>query len=201
MSTHKLLVYQQLSQRIRGKLLWLGLLLVGVGSYDLLVRPVLGDFWFAVWVAAASVALLWVYYAFFVRRAALHVGPDTLVLQGSWRRVKISYGRVDTATSTKMAKHFPREALKGQEWAMVAPYYHLTCIFLELNSFPRAFRTRRLWFPRILFSPVRPGVLLVVQDWMALSRAIDEARNLWAETRRSEQQGDKRSLAAQILDY
>ncbi len=201
MSTYKLLIYQQLSLRMRGKLLWTGLFLTGLGSYDLFVQPVWGNYWFAVWVAAASVALLWVYFAFFVRRAALHVRPDTLVLQGPLRRVKISYGRVATATTTKMVKHFPRETLKGSEWAMVEPYHHLTCIFLELNSFPRAFKARRFWFPRIMFSPVRPGLLLVVQDWMALSRAIDEARNQWAEARRSQQQGDKRSLAAQILDY
>ncbi len=201
MSKHKLLIYQQLSRRMRGKLLWLGFILVGLGGYDLFIRPVLDPYWFAIWVAAGCVAVLWVYYAFFVRRAALHVGADTLLLQGPLRRVKISYGRIDTATSTKMAKHFSRETLKGQEWAMVEPYHHLTCIFLELNSFPRAFKARRLWFPRILFSPMRPGLLLVVQDWMALSRAIDEARNGWAEARRSEQQGDKRSLAAQVLDY
>lgn len=201
MSTHKLLIYQQLSRRMRGKLMWLGIFLVGLGGYDLLVRPVFGSYWVAIWVAAGSVGILWLYYALLVPRAALHVRGDTLWLQGPLRRVKISYGRVESATSTKMAKHFSREALKGHEWAIVEPYFHLTCIFLALNSFPRAFKVRRLWFPHLLFSPMQPGLLLVVQDWMGLSRAIDEARNVWAETRRAQQQGDRRSLAAQILDY
>lgn len=200
-SIHKLLIYQELSRRMRGKLLWLGIVLTGLGGFDLLVKPVFAEFWFAVWIAAAGVWLMWIYYAFLARRAALYVLPDVLVLQGPLRRIKISYGRIETATSTKMAKHFPRNELNGQEWAMVAPYHHLTCIFLELNSFPRAFNHRRLWFPRILFSPMRPGLLLVVPDWMSLSRAIDNARGAWSEARRSEREGDKRSLAAQVLDY
>ena len=84
---------------------------------------------------------------------------------------------------------------------MVEPFYHLTCVFVEMNSFPRAFTRRRLWFSRLLFSPMRPGLLIVVEDWMNLSRAIDKARNEWHEKRRSNEKGDKRSLAAQILDY
>ena len=201
MSKFKLLIYQELSRRMRGKLLWSGAILVALGVYDLFVQPVFGNAWYAVWAAAAAAGLLWLYYGLLVRRTALYVRPDSLILRGPLRKVKISYGRIDTATTTKMAKHFPREELKGQEWAMVEPFHHLTCIFVEMNSFPRAFTRRRLWFPRILFSPVRPGLLIVVEDWMNLSRAIDKARNEWHEKRRGEQQGDKRSPAAQILDY
>jgi len=46
-----------------------------------------------------------------------------------------------------------------------------------LSSYPKSFRWRKLWFPRILFGTARRGLICYVEDWMALSRDIESARS------------------------
>lgn len=193
--------YEFTSKRMRNKLLLLLLVLVAFIVFDIFV-PVTGDLWFVLWAVVPLVLVLWVYYAFFVRRASLIVKPQYMILQGPFTAVKISYGRVSTITSSHMSQHYDLKSLKGRQKFSVKPLYQYSCGFIELNSFPKKLaKQRRLWFSPFLFSPRRPGLLLVVEDWMKLSRDVEDARQRWREARGLEVKEDKRSLAARILDY
>jgi extradiol dioxygenase family protein len=70
-----------------------------------------------------------------------------------------------------------------------------TCLHIELSSYPKSYKYRRFWYSRFLFSEVKPGMLLVVDDWMALSRQLEVARSRWHEENKARRQGDQRSLA------
>lgn len=202
MKTHKLLLYELASRRVRNKLLLLWLLLLLLASYDTFISPLFGDYWFVMWVAVAALVLLWVYYAFFVRRGALIITPNYLILQGPLNQVRLSYGRVTSVTSSHLSQHFDLETLKGRERFMVEPLYQYTCGFIELYSFPKKLSPKkRKRFPRFLFSPRRLGLLLVVDDWMKLSRDVEIARQKWREANNVGEKEDTRSLAARILDY
>lgn len=85
---------------------------------------------------------------------------------------------------------------------MVEPLYQYTCGFVELYSYPKKLSTKkRKRFPKFLFSPRRLGLLLVVDDWMKLSRDVEIARQKWRETHKGGEKEDTRTLAARILDY
>ncbi len=121
MKKHKLLLYDQMSRRMRGRLLWLGLTLLVLAVVDLL-RPFLGPTFYLLWLVVGLVVLLWLYYGILVRRAGVVVTPSYLLLQGPLRGVKISYGRISAVTSTQMAQHYDFDALKGGERRLVQPF-------------------------------------------------------------------------------
>ncbi len=186
---------------MRGKLLWLGLTLLVLAVVDL-IRPFLGPTFYLLWLVIGLVALLWIYYSILLRRTDIFVGPSYLLLRGPLREVKISYGRIETITSTQMSQHFNLKQLKARERSLVKPVFAATCTFISLNSWPKSLQKRRtLWFPRLLFGVRREGLLLVSPNWLTLNRDIEEARRKWHDARRQKNQKDGRSLAAQILDW
>ena len=199
MKKHKLLLYDQMSRRMRGKLLWLGLILLVLAVVDL-VRPFLGSYFYLLWLVIGLVAVLWVYYGILLRRAGVVVTPHYLLLQGPLRGVKISYGRMDTVTSTQMSQHYDFNTLKARERSLVKPFIGATCSFVNMHSWPKTLNQRTLWFPRLLFGVRREGLLLASPNWMQLNRDIEEARRKWHDARQQKDKKDGRSLAAQILD-
>ncbi|VAW33754.1 hypothetical protein MNBD_CHLOROFLEXI01-1077 [hydrothermal vent metagenome] len=186
---------------MRGKLLWLGLILLALALYDYWIRPFLGDFWYLAWLVLGVVLILWVYYAFLLRRAGITVAPNYLQLRGPLRQVKISYGRIDTITSSQMRQHYNFKELKSRERSLIKSFFGTTCSFISLNSWPKTLKQRKLWFPRLLFGVRREGLLLATPNWMQLNRDVEEARQKWREARQRGKKKDGRSLAAQILDY
>ena len=184
---------------MRGKLLWLGIFLLVLAVYDL-IRPFLGNSWYLAWLMLAVVTVLWVYYSIFLRRTGLTVTPDYLLLSGPLRQVKISYGRIDTVTSTQMSQHYNLKELKARERSLVQPFFGTACSFISLNTWPKTLDQRTLWFPRLLFGVRREGLLLACPNWMQLNRDIEEACSKWREARQQKTKKDGRSLAAQILD-
>lgn len=203
MKKFKLRIFDVLSRRLRNKLLLLWVLLLAAAVYDLF-QPFLGSLWFILWLVIPVVLVLWIYYAFVVPRAWLAVTPDYLLLRVPFRQVKISYGRVAAVTATQLAQHYSLKELNGRERVLAKPFFNQTCALIELSSFPPAMKRRHLWFPRIFFSTGRPGLLLVVDDWMALSRDVTSARDRWRDKKapkKGPDDQDGRSLAAKILDY
>ncbi len=184
---------------MRGRFFWLAWLLFTLGLYDLLIAPVMGEAWYWLWVALALVLLLWFYYARLLPRTAVQPRAQYFVLQGPLRRVKISYGRIHTITPVKLAQHLHPNSLSNGEREVLEPYLHVTAVFVALSSMPKPLQKPRLWFPRWLFSPVQPGLLLVVNDWLALSRELEECRAAWRDQRLQAAQPDRRSLAARVL--
>lgn len=188
---------------MRRKLLLLWLVLLAVAVYDWF-QPTFGDYWFLLWLVIPIIIVLWVYYAFVVPRAWLIVTPQHLVLNVPFREVVIEYERIANVTSTQLAQHYSLKELSGRERALAKPFFKRTCALIEMQRFPADLRRRRLWFPRIFFSTGRPGLLLVVDDWIQLSRDVTSARDHWRAEHaplRTDEDDDHRSLAAKILDY
>jgi hypothetical protein len=196
---HRLLLYARLSRHMRPLSLWLGLIVLAIGVYDQFTA-VLGDSWYLVWVVFGVLVLIWFYYAVLMRRGAILVHPNYIKLQGALVGVKISYGRFHSSTSARLEQHYPYSSLNGREQDLLEPLYPQTCVFIELKSYPPRLKHRRFWFPPFLFGTNRPGLICVVDDWMALNRDIEAARSVWQQKYDRRGESDTRSLAAQILD-
>ena len=198
---YELILFEQTSRRMRGMLLLLALTLFVIGLYDLAIRPILGGWGFLLWLVMIPVWAFWYYYAILVRRGAILLTPEHLVLQGPRQQIRISYGRFATVTSVKFEQHFPRAKLSRAERARLKPLYERTAICLELYSFPPKFEEQIKQFPRYLRSQTRQGLLLSVDDWMALSRDLEARKIAWhAKHDKRHQQADKQSPASRPLD-
>lgn len=201
---HRLLIFDVLSRRYRWKLLILWVVLLVLGLADLLYRSFLGDYWYVLWIVLPLVILFWGYYTFFLPRAWFIVTPDHMLLQTPAGQMKISYGRLDNVTSSQMVQHFTLKKLSRRDRVLAKPHFRQTCALLEMNSMPEALEKKRNQLPAILFSTGRPGMLLLVEDWIQLSRDVEVARTNWRATRKPRQNGDDddpRSLAARILEF
>jgi|GEM_PF-4345445 hypothetical protein len=196
MKQHRLLIFDQIRRRLRVRLTLLVIVMLAVGLYDQYTEW-LGDYWLVWWAAFLVVMIVWVYFVVMMRRASIQVREKFLRLQGPVVGYNISYGRIHSVTSGKMEQHYQFDELRKGERATIKPYYGSTCIFIELSSFPRSIRWRGLWFPRILFSANRRGLICHVEDWMALSRDIESARS--HRYARLDNRHPERTLAGEVL--
>jgi hypothetical protein len=195
---HRLLLFKEISKRLRGVLTLLLITMLAIGLYDQF-NPILGDIWYLWWAAIAVALLLWIYYVVLLPRATIQMRPNYLRLQGPLRGLNVSYGRVHSATAGSLTQHFSWDSLSRSERNLLEPFQGRTVVFVELHSFPDAFKRRHWWFPRLLFGTSRPGLVLMVEDWMAVSRDIEAARSVWHQ-RRAARGRKSQSLARRVLD-
>ncbi len=198
MQQHRLLIFNQIGKSKKTKLALLALVLLAIGLYDQFTE-FLGDYWLAWWAAFLLIVTLWVYFAIMMRRASIQVRSKFLRLQGPIIGYNISYGRIHSVTSGKMEQHYKIEDLKKSERVMSQPFLGHTCLFIELSSYPKSFRWRKLWFPRILFGTARRGLICYVEDWMALSRDIESARSHRYANIERDRHYESKSLAKIVL--
>lgn len=196
---HRLLIYEIMSKRLRNKLLFLFLILLGIGVYDYFYQILADDIWFYFWIVILIVFLMWLYYAFVMPRASIQTRPKSLRLRGPLMAFNISYARIHSVTSAQMSQHFPFDSLKGREQGVLEPLYNRTCVFIELSSYPKAFKWRHLWFPKYLFGTSRPGLVCVTEDWLTLSRDVEAYRGERYERVHTPDRAESRSLAAKVL--
>lgn len=199
MKKYRLLVYEGISGRFRVTLSLLLVLLGGLAVYDLL-RPFAGTRWWLLWGMFGIVGLLWGYYVVLMRRAFLQIHTKFLRIQGPVWGMNVSYGRIKMVTTTLLSHHFPLESLRGADRALLRSFFGNTNLLVELHSFPPAWPRRLWWFSKFVFAVTRPGLLLIVDDWMTVSREIEAARIAWHGDREARNKIDNRSLAARILD-
>lgn len=199
MAKHRLLIFDRISRRMRWRLVLLLIVLLLVGVYDQFTGY-LGSLWWGWWLAILLVSVLYLYYAVLLRRASIQVRPGSFRFQGPLIGYTISYGRIYSVASGRMEQHYSKNQLGPNEWSILKPLYFTTSLFIELNSTPRHFNRRRLWFPRLFFGPARPGLICHVEDWMGLSQALDEARSQRKSALDQAHISNRKTLVGRILD-
>ena len=69
-----------------------------------------------------------------LKRAAIKVRPDLLIVQGPLGSLKISYGRIYSATSVRLELHHPYKSLSGWQKGTFRPLYQETCVLIDLSQ-------------------------------------------------------------------
>ena len=195
---HRLLLYDLISRRMRGKVLLLVIFFLVAGIADWYLE-FFGALWYFVWIGLAVSSVLWVYYGLLVKRASVMVREDLLLVQGPLTRFKVSYGRIISTTSVRLDRHHPYKSLSSWEKGTFRPLYEQTCLLVDLEGWPKARATQKSWLAKQLFSTSGPGILCSVEDWMSLSQDIEAARGEWLLRREKYKKGDTRSLAAKVM--
>jgi hypothetical protein len=198
MTKYRLLPQKQMSLRVRWKLVLLAVIMLALGIYDQFTE-ILGPNWVAIWLALGAVLILWLYYALLMPRAAIHVAPGHIRLQGPLYGRKVSFKRISSVSAGKLDQHYPYEMLSLNERPILKPIYQRTCAFVELNSYPKAFKRRRWWFPRTMFGTRKKGLLCYVDDWMALSQDLESVRARHLATNGDDSKRQRLTLVGRIL--
>jgi len=120
-------------------------------------------------------------YALLASRAAVALGTQTFTVQTPLYPVVFSYARVDTVRPVTFGSAI---ATKGVRAAHRRVYGHLlarTAIVVTLRSYPLPIAWLRLWFHPLLLHPKERALILLVDDWMALSLGLESRRIQWRE--------------------
>ncbi len=141
--------------------------------------------------ALVSLALL--VYTFMARRLSwVQCRANHLRIQTPFYPLVISYNRIKAVRPNPFHKVFDPLEEKEARRRWLLPYWREMVIVVELSKYPMSKAWLRLWLNPYLLRPDSPGFVFLVEDWMALSRQVDEFRNTWGmrrtERRRTERQ-------------
>lgn len=130
-------------------------------------------------VPALASAIIFV-YAYLARRMAwVQCRPKHLRIQTPIYALAISYGRIKGTRPEGLAAALGAGRRKGAARGWLRPYLGKTALFLDLSRYPLPKLWLRLLLPAFLLQPDRPGLVLLVEDWMALSNQIDSHVTEW----------------------
>jgi len=141
----------------------------------------------------ALASLLILTYAYLARRLAwVQCKPNKLYIRTPFHPLSVSYSRFKGVRPTTFAQVFDPEKERGARRAWLYPYWNRTVIVVEISDYPLPRTWLHLWFSRYLLTPNSNGFVFLVDDWMTLSRQLDDARANW-EMRRAARWQDMRA--------
>ncbi|MFN2269328.1 MAG: hypothetical protein ACK2US_00730 [Anaerolineae bacterium] len=133
--------------------------------------------------ALASFALF--AYVFIARRMAwVQCRPGYLQIQTPIYPLAISYARIKIVRPTEFSHIFDPSKEKRARRDWLRPYWGMTTVVVEISKYPVKKEWLRLWFNHYMFSPEATGFVFLVDDWMTLSRELQDFRSNW-ELRRA----------------
>jgi hypothetical protein len=125
-------------------------------------------------------------YAFLARRMAwVQCRPGHLHIQTPIYPLAVSYARIKVVRPSELGHIFDPSKEKPGRRNWLLPYWGMTAVVVEISKYPVSKDWLRLWFNRYMFAPDVTGFVFLVNDWMALSRQLDDFRSNW-ELRRAE---------------
>jgi hypothetical protein len=198
--TFPLLLYRQVMRRFRQPMLLVALLLAGLWLLVISGQPAWPPATAAGWLQAGAAAAGFAYLFSLVGARLAYVQPraDHLRLQTPIYRLKISYRRIVSTRPVNLGKTFPASTLNRAEARMLQPFMAQPALGLELSELPLRPFLLKLFFHRLFLAPDRPGLILIVDDWMRLSEQLSDHIDT-RRSQRSDSEGRHFSTVARIL--
>lgn len=178
---YRLLLYERVVGRQRGKALFLALALLALWalvSYGWVAWPQPpADAWL---LAGGFVSLAyWLLARFGPRRAYVQPREDHLRVQTPIYRLKISYRRIRNTRPVEFGKLMQRTRLSRAERRLLTPFANRTALGVDLSGWPLSPRLLRLFLSRFTLAPDETGLVLLVDDWMGLSNQLASRMDTW----------------------
>jgi hypothetical protein len=128
-------------------------------------------------------------YTFLARSMAwVQCRPGHIRIQTPIYPLAVSYNRITGVRPKPFAEIFNTAAKSAARQDWLQPFGQQTAIVVSLSKYPVSRAWLRLWFSPYLLDPKDNGFVFLVEDWMALSRQVDEYRIAW-ETRHKPRPG------------
>jgi hypothetical protein len=107
-----------------------------------------------------------------------------LRIQTPFYPLAISYGRIKATRTPAFGQIVDPTKEKPARRAWLRPYWTKTVLVVDLYKYPLKKFWLRLWLSPYMFTPGKPGFVFLVEDWMKLSRQLDDFRTQY-EARRA----------------
>lgn len=154
--------------------------------------------------AIGAIGLIIFFYALLARRAAyVQCTSQYLKIRTPLMPVAISYARILQVRPNDFNQQFSRGDLKSSQRRLVEPFFGKTVLVMELKAFPMKERSLRLWLNRFMFATNVTGFVLLVEDWMALSRQISMHLDQWVARRQQKtgRRDERQDRLRQIIGH
>ncbi len=184
---YPLLVYREMTRAW----LWPSLLLIPGGVLLWWAVPQIPqlDARFAPAGLVLSVAgTLLLFYVLLARRAHVSCAKNKFVIHTPLYPVAFSYGRITMIRPTEFNTIYPPQEEKSSRRRMYAHLWAKTALVVDVRGFPLPLRWLKLWFHPYLLHPKEQALVLLVEDWMALSLQLETRSSEWRERRRRPQE-------------
>jgi hypothetical protein len=144
-----------------------------------MIRPVL--------VVTAVIGALILTLMILVRQTSYVVCQmDGLFIHLPFRSFLVPYANVRSVRPDALFRIFPPGEQSGWQRNVMSGVWSRTVVVVELNEFPWPRRQLRTWGGKYLLLPHEPGLVLPVQDWMALRTELDDRYAAWRLRQRPE---------------
>ncbi len=131
------------------------------------------------------VALVLLAYTWLAARvAAVQCRAKHLWIRTPFYPLVISYARIKSVRPKPFGEAIARGPGGSAKVEWLRPYWGRTALVVELSAYPLPKGWLRLWCSPYLLSPQSTAFVLLVDDWMRLSRQLDDFRGAW-ELRRA----------------
>jgi hypothetical protein len=107
-------------------------------------------------------------------RAYAQCRRSAFCLQLPFSRLEIPYRSIRTTRPTDLHRLFPPQRQRWTERRFLKPLFGRTVVVVELEQLPAPRRRLRLWMSKYMLSPDTEGLVLLVEDWIALRSELDE---------------------------
>lgn len=123
-------------------------------------------------------------YTLLAHRARITLHKQHLVIHTPFYPIGFSYARVLMTRPVMFNTIFPPENEKRARWRMYQSIWGRTVVAVDLKAFPMPRWWLEFWMHPYLLHPQEKTLILPVEDWMSLSRQIEERRVRLHENRR-----------------
>ena len=180
---HILLLYRRMMDRLWGPTLALGILMLILWFWSDFFFPELPFIYVLALLIGAVIVLAFSVFAFLARKMGyVQAYPDHLRIVTPFLLLKISYRRLINSYPSEFFRLFPPTKTHWAEHRFLEPFYERTALVVEVSQYPIKPSLLRLFLLPQMFLPQSRALVLVVQDWMALSTEIDSALGSWKQS-------------------
>ena len=190
---HPLLIYDRIHRQRRLVFLVAALIFAGLYALPYLVDAETAK---ALWPPAYDNLFLAASVIAFFSFVFKLIAPKLAYVQCTERNVRIqtpffplfiSYRRIHTTRPNQWGRVFPPEKRTRSQRRLIEPIAGGEVIILDLKGWPAPLGWLKLWIPSVMFSPDGTGLVLWVQDWMALNRELSDFKDRRREARMAPQ--------------
>jgi hypothetical protein len=125
---------------------------------------------------------------------------DHLLLVTPFFRMKISYRRLMSVSSTEMGRLFNYDRFRGLRRTFFLPLASQTAVVLDLKGWPLPRSSLAMFLSPYFFPDRSSRLALLVPDWIRFSTELDSRRTRWLEKLRNPGGQPQSDMLAPYLD-
>jgi hypothetical protein len=170
---HGLLFQRSLSEQV----FWPSVAIIAMCAGLLIWNPTkLDPYRLYLMLVLLGTGLLLIVTLVFRLRAYVECRPEGVRIQLPLYQLRIPYDSIRTTRPTELYRMFPPTKEPWPQRQSLLRIAGATVVVLDLDQLPAPRGQLRLWLPKYMLAPDQTGLVLAVDDWIALRSEIDEFR-------------------------